>query len=140
MAVAKTFLDTNIIVYANDAADEAKQQRALTIVADHLAGGTGVISTQVLMEYTAVAARKLTQARAAVARQTVILERLEVVPVTGRLIRDGHKLAEEFHLSVWDGVILAAATAARCATLLSEDFADGRQYGSVMVVNPFVEA
>ena len=137
--VAKAFLDTTIIVYANDEADEFKQERALAVVTEQLQNGTGVISTQVLMEYTAVAAGKLGQAREAVARQTVILERLEVVTVSGALIRDGHQMAEDFGLSMWDGVILAAATAARCETLLSEDFAHDRRYGGVTVVNPFAE-
>lgn len=135
--MAKAFLDTNIIVYANDRADEFKQDRALAVVTEHLKNGSGVISTQVLMEYTAVAAGKLGQTRDAVARQTVILERLEVVTVSGGLIRDGYQMAEDFDLSLWDGVILAAATAARCETLLSEDFAHNRRYGGVTVVNPF---
>ena len=138
VVVAKTFLDTNILVYANDRADRDKQERALSVVERHLREGTGVISTQVLMEYTAVAAVKLGQVRAAVARQTVILERFEVVSVTGQVIRNGHELAEDFQISFWDGVILAAAMAARCDYLVSEDFSEGRSYGGVTVFNPFV--
>ncbi len=49
--MSKSFIDTNIIIYANDARDEAKQKTALGIVAHHMKSGTGVISTQVLQEY-----------------------------------------------------------------------------------------
>jgi predicted nucleic acid-binding protein len=36
-----------------------------------------------------------------------------------------------------DGVILAAAHAARCDLLYSEDFAAGRRYAGIVVENPF---
>ncbi len=137
LATGKTFLDTNVIVYANDRADSAKQEVSLAVTAELIRSGRGVISTQVLMEYTAVAIRKLGQSRAAVARQTTLLERLEVVGVTGELIRTGHQLAEEHSLSFWDGVIVAAAAAARCDRILSEDFDPARKYAGIAVVNPY---
>jgi predicted nucleic acid-binding protein len=133
----KTFVDTNVIVYANDRGDREKQEVSLSVVAELMRSGRGVISTQVLMEYTAVAIRKLGQSRQAITRQTTLLERLEVVGVTGELIRTGHQLAEEHGLSFWDGVILAAAAAARCDRIISEDFDPARRYAGIPVVNPY---
>jgi len=135
--MAKEFLDTNIVVYANDSADTAKQSVAIELVARLMRSGDGVISTQVQMEYAAVAAGKLGQPRSAVERQLVLLERLEIVQVNGRLIREGFELSETFGVSFWDGVILAAATAARCEVLWSEDLSSGRKYGGVEVRSPF---
>jgi hypothetical protein len=40
-------------------------------------------------------------------------------------------------LSFWDPLIVAAARAAGCDRILSEDLTDGELYGSVTVVNPF---
>lgn len=137
LSTGKTFVDTNVVVYANDRADEQKQERALAVVTDLMRSGRGVISTQVLMEYTAVAFRKLGQPREAVTRQTLVLERLEVVGVTGELIRTGHQLAEEHGLSFWDGVIVAAAAVARCDRIVSENFEGERRYAGMVVVNPF---
>ena len=37
----------------------------------------------------------------------------------------------------WDSLIVAAAEVAGCSYLLSEDFQEGRKFGSVTVVNPF---
>ena len=37
----------------------------------------------------------------------------------------------------WDALIVAAAEAAGCAYLLSEDFQPGHKFGDVTVVNPF---
>lgn len=133
----KSFIDTNIVVYANDRADRDKQERALAIVAELIRTGQGVVSTQVLVEYTAVAVRTLGQSRAAVTRQSTLLERLEVVGVTGELIRSGQQFAEEHSLSIWDGVIVAAAAAARCDRIISESFDVNRRYAGIAVVNPF---
>jgi predicted nucleic acid-binding protein len=135
--MSKQFIDTNIIVYANDAADPAKQKRAIEVVASLMRSGEGVISTQVLMEYAAVAVSKLGQPVGAIDRQLFLLERLEIVQVTRELIQQGLDLSESFRLSFWDGVILAAAVAARCDVLLSEDLSAGRKYAGVAVRNPF---
>ncbi|HKK48304.1 MAG TPA: PIN domain-containing protein [Alkalispirochaeta sp.] len=140
LATGKSFVDTNIIVYANDRADSAKQELSLAVTAELIRSGRGVISTQVLMEYSAVAIRKLGQSRAAITRQTIVLERLEVVGVTAELIRTGHQLAEEHSLSFWDGVIVAVAAAARCDRILSEDFDPARLYAGMAVVNPYRQA
>ena len=134
---AKTFIDTNVIVYANDRADIAKQDRAVSVVSSLIESGTGVVSTQVLMEYAAVATRRLGQPRAAITRQTVVLERLEVVAVSGAMIRDGLAISERYRISFWDGVIIAAAVAARCSEILSEDFSCDVTYHGVRVTNPF---
>ncbi len=135
--MSKQFIDTNIIVYANDTADPAKQKRAIEVVASLMRSGEGVISTQVLMEYAAVAVSKLGQPVGAIDRQLFLLERLEIVQVTRELIQQGLDLSESFRLSFWDGVILAAAVAARCDVLLSEDLSAGRKYAGVEVRNPF---
>ena len=74
----KTFLDTNIFVYANDGRDEAKQREAISTVGRALRESNGVVSTQVLMEYAAVAMAKLGQARPAIIRQLLAMERLKV--------------------------------------------------------------
>ncbi|TVQ18640.1 MAG: PIN domain-containing protein [Spirochaetaceae bacterium] len=135
--MTKAFLDTNVIAYANDAADSRKQETAIVLVQDLIRSRSGVVSTQVFMEYAAVARTRLGQSRDAVTRQLCLMERLEVVQVTPELIRDGLDIAESSQLSFWDGVIIAAANAARCETLWTEDLSDGRLYGSVRARNPF---
>lgn len=134
----KEFLDTNILVYANDRAAEEKQNAAISLIKGLISSGSGVLSTQVQMEYAAVAKGKLGQPREAITRQLFVLERLEVVAVSGEIVRNGLELSEAFGVSFWDAVILAAAHAARCETLWSEDFQHDRLYGSVRVRNLFL--
>ncbi len=65
---ARSFFDTNVLIYADDKAVPAKQSRALTLVAEHRRAGTGVVSMQVLQEYFVTVTRKL-RVDAAIARR-----------------------------------------------------------------------
>ncbi|MFW6212428.1 MAG: PIN domain-containing protein [Spirochaetota bacterium] len=136
--MSKHFIDTNVIVYANDSANPDKQERAIECVSSHMRDGTGVLSTQVLMEYTAVAVSKLGQKREVVTAQLDLLDRLEVVQVNGALIRRALELLPRFSLSFWDAVILSAAITARCPVLLTEDLSHGQTLAGVEVRNPFL--
>ncbi len=42
-----------------------------------------------------------------------------------------------YQISYWDAAIIEAARAAGCHQVLSEDLADGQDYGGVQVVDPF---
>ncbi len=134
----KIFIDTNIIVYANDSRDNKKHICAIDVVSTAIESGSGVISSQVLMEYASVALQKLGQSRDAVTRQLYILERLEVIMITGEIIRDALELTGAFSLSFWDAVIIASANRSRADILLTEDLTHGARYGMVQVQNPFL--
>jgi len=69
---ARSFFDTNVLVYADDKAAPAKQRRALDLVAEHRRAGTGVVSLQVLQEYFVTVTRKL-HVDARIARRKVEL-------------------------------------------------------------------
>ena len=47
----KVFFDTNILVYAYDRRDPAKQERAFDILADAISNENGIVSAQVLGEF-----------------------------------------------------------------------------------------
>ena len=133
----KVFLDTNLIVYANDARDAQKQARAIELITAAMREGTGVISTQVMQEYAVVAGGKLRQDPDTILRQLLLLETLEVVQITPALIRRALELQFRYQIDYWDAGILAAAEHARCHLLWSEDLNPGQLYATVHVENPF---
>lgn len=134
----KVFLDTNLIVYANDSRDGQKQAQAIDLVSTAMRDGTGVISTQVMQEYAVVASGKLRQDPDTILRQLLLLETLEVVQITPALIRRALELQFRYQIDFWDAGILAAAEHSRCQALWSEDLNPGQLYTTVRVVNPFV--
>ena len=69
---ARSFLDTNILIHADDKEAPAKQRRALDLVAAHRRAGAGVVSLHVLQEHFVAVTRKL-HVEASVARRKVEL-------------------------------------------------------------------
>jgi predicted nucleic acid-binding protein len=133
-----TFVDTNVWVYAVDAADPAKRTRALEVVAP-AQGRDLVLSAQVLTEFYAVVTRKLAVPVLAVEAEAMVrqLAALPVVPLDGSLVVAAVAGSRRWRISIWDALILQAAEVAGCRRVLSEDLADGTRYGSVVVENPF---
>jgi predicted nucleic acid-binding protein len=134
--VTRVFLDTNILVYNVDRRDLAKHEQALDLVNLCMRDHRGVISTQVLQEFASVALTKLRQKPEVVRAELLLLETLEVVQLTPALIRRGLDFHVLHQINYWDGAILAAAEAARCTRLWSEDFRPGTIYGLLRVENP----
>jgi predicted nucleic acid-binding protein len=132
------FVDTNVWVYAVDAADPAKRRRALEVTAPAFRRDLA-ISTQVLTEFYAVVTRKLVRpvpmdAAEAMVRQ---LSALPVVAIDGSLVVSAIAGSRQWQISIWDALIVRAAEIAGCRRVLSEDLADGATYGSIVVENPF---
>jgi hypothetical protein len=48
-------------------------------------------------------------------------------------------LARDHSLAFYDALIVAAAIEAGCDTLFTEDMQHGRKFGSLAIVNPFIE-
>lgn len=131
------FIDTNLIVYANDRRDPEKQRRAVEVIQREMRNRSGVISIQVMQEYANTALNKLEQQPAVVLRQLILLESLTVVRPDPSMVRRAVELMTLFQVSFWDASILAAAESAACRHLFSEDLNAGQAFGSVRVVNPF---
>jgi predicted nucleic acid-binding protein len=135
--MSKDFLDTNIILYANDATDKRKQDLAIEIVAGGIREGSAVISTQVLQEYAVNAVGKLKQELPVVMHQLRLLEFMFIVPASPDLGRRGLEISGLFDINFWDALIVAAAEHARCDRILSEDLNPGQFYCGMECVDPF---
>jgi len=133
MPAAEVFLDTNILLYL--LSDEAtKADRAEALISQG-----GVISVQVLNEFTAVATRKLSMSVPEV-REFLSTARAvcEVVPLSTETHDIALDLAERYHLSIFDALIVAAAVLAKCRTLYSEDMQHGQKIEGLTIRNPFL--
>ena len=127
------FFDTNVLVYAQQPG--VKGDRARSLFADG-----GKLSVQVLNEFTAVSRRK--QRRGWHDITEALSDVLMMVEPPLALTLDLHvsarALAEEHGLSVYDALIVAAAIEAGCDTLFTEDMQNGRTFGDLAIVNPFL--
>jgi len=134
---ARSFFDTNVLIYADDKADPAKQQRAVDLVAEHRRGRTGVVSLQVLQEYFVTVTRKLRLDARVARRKVELLAEFDVAtPEVADILAaiDLHRL---HGFTFWDALILRAAKQAGCSVLYSEDMQEAREINGVRIVNPF---
>ncbi len=137
----RTFLDTNVLVYAFDRADKAKRSRAIAILSELDApGDTLVLSTQVLSEFYVTVTRKLARPLPEPEAERAVneLSRMPVVPVDAPLVQAAVARSRSSRISYWDALIVEAASVAACDLLLTEDLQHGQQFGRVKVTNPFL--
>lgn len=133
----RSFIDTNVLLYAVDRADPAKQLVALDLIASHARNRTGILSTQVLQEFYSAATRRL-GIEPLQARQHLRDFRIfDIVQLTPEMIDEGVGLSILNQLSFWDSLVLAAAITATAGELLSEDLNDGQTIHGVTIRNPF---
>ena len=138
--MARSLVDTNILVYAHDRKEAIKRPRAVELIDRLSAGGEFVLSAQCLNEFSSVVLRRgmpIADVRAAVSTWSGLAE---VLPLTQAATSAGLAAVERHGLSFWDALIWAAAREAKVGVVLSEDFQHGREIEGVVFVNPFREA
>jgi predicted nucleic acid-binding protein len=133
------FLDTNVLVYAYDISEPAKQRVAQDLVRKATAGEI-MISTQVLAEFSATLLHKIVPAIRP-EDLSVLLDALEPIPLItpdADMVRRSVEARAAYGLHLYDGMIVAAAERGGCARIWSEDMNSGQTYFGVAVANPFV--
>ncbi len=136
----KFFVDTNILMYAHDKSAGPKHQRARSLVEDLWHSRSGVISTQVLQEMCVNLRRKAGIPLDLRATRDLVIDYLSwhVVVNGPESVVEALDLEERYQISFWDALVIRAAQASGAEVLYSEDLSHGRQYGSVRVMNPFI--
>jgi predicted nucleic acid-binding protein len=133
----RSFIDTNVLVYAEASDEPRKQRAALDLLKRLYEDNEGVLSTQVLQEYCNVAIKKLKLPAPHIRAQLEVYEQFEVVQVTPAIIRAGLDLHQTRSVAFFDAVVLASAHAAGCNLIWTEDMNAGEVVNGVCISNPF---
>jgi predicted nucleic acid-binding protein len=135
----RTFVDTNILIYAHDADAGHKHDVARAILRELWESRTGVLSTQVLQEFYVNATRKIRtplgrpEARAIVDTYAAWC----VEGLTPLDLASAFQLEDFAQLGFWDALIVAVAIRSGARRLLSEDLNGGQIINGVAIENPF---
>lgn len=130
-------LDTNFLAYAEGINDTSRRDQALDLL-QLLPAATVQIPAQVLGELFNVLTRKARLSHSeSRARLMTWRDTYEVCDTTAATIFAAVDLAATHQLTIWDAVILTAASHSGCRLLLSEDLQDRFTWGGVTVLNPF---
>ena len=135
----KQFFDTNVLIYAFDSCEPAKQPTAIDRLGEAVRNQTGVISTQVLGEFlhSLVVRKQLLTATEAERAVNDFASGFEVSDVTLPMVQSAITIHQRFQLRYWDSLIVATANHCACAEIVSEDMNDGQDYNGSIVRNPF---
>ncbi|MFZ1138625.1 MAG: PIN domain-containing protein [Candidatus Sulfotelmatobacter sp.] len=132
------FVDTNVFLYAIDEGDPKKQRAAQHWRAELWKTRRGRVSFQVLAEFYVNAVRKQSTAQNEARDEVRDLLAWNPVVIDAALLERGWEIQDRYQLSYWDALIVAAAQAASCRYLLTEDLQGAQSLGGIEVVNPFL--
>jgi len=136
----KTFIDTNVLIYAHDIDASAKHQIAKAVLRDLWGERTGVLSVQVLHEFYVNVTRKIpTPLSKNSARLVVSNYAIWCIETTPTEISAAFQIEDESRIGFWDAMIVSSAVKGGASRILSEDFSAGQRIAGILIENPFAD-
>jgi len=132
----KCFVDSNIWIYSFADDDPVRKKKACELLDNT---HPKVVSWQVINEICTILLHKKGKDEIFI-RFVIdhICESCEVVDFNVPLLEEASRLRARHSISFWDSLVVAAAIAAGCSTLFSEDMQHGKKYGRMAIRNIFV--
>ncbi|HEY3973582.1 MAG TPA: PIN domain-containing protein [Candidatus Sulfotelmatobacter sp.] len=136
--IDKTFVDTNILIYAHDVDAKTKHDIARNVLRELWSGRSGVLSMQVLKEFYVNVTRKIASPLPrSEARLVVNSYSIWCVETTPTEIAAAFRIEDESRIGFWDALIVASAAKAGTTRILSEDLDAQQQIAGIRIENPF---
>jgi len=139
MSGDKIFVDTNILVYSHDVDAEQKHQIAQNILLELWKNRNGALSVQVLQELYVTMTRKVLHPIPPNSVRNIIRDyfswHIEINDLNSILIAS--RIGEDYKISFWDALIVAAALKAKADKILTEDLQAGQIIEGIPIENPF---
>ncbi len=134
----KTFVDTNVLIYAHDADAQAKHEAAKTILGALWGERSGVLSTQVLQEFYVNVTRKMSRPISKESARLVVSSyAIWCIDTTPAEIATAFRIEDEYRIGFWDALIVATALKSGASRILSEDLNAGQMIAGIRIENPF---
>jgi predicted nucleic acid-binding protein len=134
----KTFIDTNVLIYAHDVDAEVKHDVAKRILRELWSERTGALSMQVLQEFYVNVTRKiptpLSKDKARAVVNSYVIWCIDAAPND---IAAAFRIEDESRISFWDALIVASAMKCGAARILSEDLNPQQKISGIQIQNPF---
>ena len=138
---ARTFVDTNVLIYAHDVDAGAKHQIAKALLRDLWSERTGVLSMQVLQEFYVNVTRKIASPLPKdSARLVVNSYAIWCMETTPAEISAAFQIEDQSQIGFWDALIVSSAAKSGATRILSEDLSSGQRIAGLLIENPFVSA
>jgi predicted nucleic acid-binding protein len=134
----KTFIDTNVLIYAHDTDADAKNQIAKAVLRELWSERTGVLSMQVLQEFYVNVTRKIPYPLSKDLARSVVSSYVPwCMETTPTEISAAFRIEDESRIGFWDALIVSSAVKSGSTRILSEDLNAGQRITGILIENPF---
>ena len=134
----RTFVDTNVLIYAHDSDAKARHAAAKSVLRKLWSERNGVLSPQVLQEFYVNVTKKIPHPLSKEsARLVVSAYVIWCIETTSVEISNAFRIEDESRIGFWDALIVASALKSGASRILSEDMNAGQTIAGVRIENPF---
>jgi len=134
----KTFVDTDVLIYAHDADAATKHPITKEALRELWTERMGVLSVQVLQEFYVNFTRRISSPLPKdLARLVVSSYTAWCTETTPAEISAAFRIEDEPRIGFWDALIVSSAVKSGATRILSEDLSSGRCIGGILIENPF---
>lgn len=135
----KTFVDTNVLIYAHDVDAGRKHEIARDLLRTLWIERTGMLSTQVLQEFYVNATRKIRKPLTKPEARSVVDTYAPwcVDGITTSDLAAAFQVEDQARIGFWDALIVAVAARAGARRVVSEDLNNGQSIAGISIHNPF---
>ena len=137
----RTFVDTNVLIYAHDVDAGRKHEIAKDLLRTLWADRAGTLGTQVLQEFYVNATRKIRKPLTKAAARAVVDTYASwcVDATTPGDIMAAFQIEDQARIGFWDALIIAVAARSGARRVVSEDLNNGQSIAGISIDNPFKE-
>jgi predicted nucleic acid-binding protein len=134
----KTFVDTNVLIYAHDVDARGKHETAKSVLHQLWSERNGALSLQVLQEFYVNVTRKLSRPISKQSARLVVNSyAIWCVDTAPAEISTAFRIEDESRIGFWDALIIASALKCGATRILSEDLNAGQTIAGIHIENPF---
>jgi predicted nucleic acid-binding protein len=135
---AKTFIDSNILIYAHDVDQGMKRAVAQDVLAKLFSNRSGALSPQVLQEFYVNITKKVARPLSKKAAREIVDDfSAWCIETTSVEVAVAFRIEDEAKINFWDALICASALKAGADRILSEDLNAGQRIAGLRIENPF---
>jgi predicted nucleic acid-binding protein len=137
---ARTFVDTNVLIYAHDLDAGRKHERANAVLRELWSQRAGVVSTQVLQEFYVNVTRKISAPLPReLARVVVETYATWCMGISSADIAAAFRIEDQARIAFWDALLISTAVRSGAQRIVSEDFNVGQHIAGIVIENPFAD-
>lgn len=137
----RTFVDTNVLIYAYDLDAQAKHTMAKRLLDELWSERNGILSPQVLQEFYVNVTRKIPRPIPRESARLVVSNyAVWCIDTTPADLSVAFQIEEHSKIGFWDALIVASALKSGADRIVSEDLNAGQRIVGIRIENPFATA